>query len=82
MLFLQVHSLVHMRSMRLFHSQAWICSSPVKFLIVALRLLEVLVDDEPHSRLLAVFDSCTVLDVIFIELATRLAFPIAASVAC
>ena len=82
MLLVHVHSLGHIRPMRLFHSHASICSSPAKFLIVVLRLLDVLVDDEPHSKRLAVVDSCTVLDVMFIELATRLAFPFAASVAC
>ena len=56
MLLLQVHSLVHMRPMRFFHSQALICSSPVTFGTVDRRLLEVLVDDGPRSRLSAVSD--------------------------
>jgi hypothetical protein len=65
---------VYMRPMCFFHSQALICSSPVKFLTVVRRLLEVLVDDEPHSRLSAVSDLFPALDVIFNELGTRLAF--------
>jgi hypothetical protein len=68
--------------MRFFHSQALICFSPVKLLTTVRRLLEVLVDDEPHSRLFAVSDLFSALGLIFSELATRLAFLIVAPSAC